>query len=205
MASLLEAVRKAVSAALGATKKDVFGPKKPDKPKPKKQGSAWARTLRGSRLKALVRKAVRLFFKEKKPEFKKFTGAIGYTGYSEGKRLWSHGGYWGATKPVEKKVPPYPEGKMPVMTEIEGFIYEGDILPVYSSNVGSARYDHDNETLYVVFHGGRGEHRRYKYWPISEDEAHAFGIAFSKGGWVWDHLRIRGTKYGHKKNYVEME
>ena len=40
---------------------------------------------------------------------------------------------------------------------------------------------------------------------ISRILAEAFFNAGSKGGWVWDNLRIRGTALGHKVSYMHVK
>ena len=52
----------------------------------------------------------------------------------------------------------------------------------------------------VEFIGGG----KYLYSNISREEALSFATAQSKGSWVWDFLRIRRTKHGHRKPYVRI-
>jgi hypothetical protein len=42
----------------------------------------------------------------------------------------------------------------------------------------------------------------YKYWPISEAEARTTFRYSSKGIYVWDQMRVRGSATLHKKNYA---
>lgn len=58
------------------------------------------------------------------------------------------------------------------------------------------------KAIYVTFYEGGGAGRTYKYWTITTPEALNMYRASSKGIHVWDAFRIRGTKYGHKKNYA---
>ncbi len=52
------------------------------------------------------------------------------------------------------------------------------------------------------FHGGENKGESiYGYEPVGLQMARSFFHTSSKGKWVWDNLRIRGTKYGHKVNY----
>lgn len=78
------------------------------------------------------------------------------------------------------------------------FVFNQGLFVVHSSNVSSFQYFINSQSLLVQFHNGGV----YKYSNISEQEAVYFYIAQSKGGAVWDILRIRGTLKGHKKPYV---
>lgn len=85
----------------------------------------------------------------------------------------------------------------------------GEMVEVRSSNVHSIGYDVDNQTLYVRFWATRvrrGQEVRfpgslYGYRDVWPEEFLDFLDAASKGNWVWDHLRERGTVSGHKKPY----
>lgn len=88
-------------------------------------------------------------------------------------------------------------------------IVTGEMVEVRSSNVHSIGYDLDNHVLYVRFWAEtvrKGELVRfpgalYGYRDVWPEEFLDFLDASSKGGWVWDHLRERGTVSGHKKAY----
>lgn len=67
-----------------------------------------------------------------------------------------------------------------------------------SSNVAGFRYLLDDGALEVEFKDGSF----YQYRPVSEVEALSLYRAGSKGTWIWDNLRIRGTALGHRKDYV---
>jgi hypothetical protein len=95
-----------------------------------------------------------------------------------------------------------------------------------SANVHSFGFHNDTHSLFVrfkdnprkaqlaggygiggVFHGsGRGRPHRpgalYLYHHVPAKLFLAFITASSKGGWVWDHLRIRGTLSGHQYDYA---
>ena len=72
-----------------------------------------------------------------------------------------------------------------------------------SSNVTDASYDPENNFLKVGFGGkGKSKYGRYGYHDVSPAEARSFYGAGSKGKWVWDHLRVRGTVFGFQKPYV---
>jgi hypothetical protein len=83
-----------------------------------------------------------------------------------------------------------------------------------SSNVHSFGYDMDTGYLYVRFNaesGGPGS--LYRYSGVAPEEFLTLYAVRSGGGgkkshrygpgeWVWDHLRIRETKSGHRKDYA---
>lgn len=85
--------------------------------------------------------------------------------------------------------------------EVDEFVNDGMMMVVHSSNVSSAVYYREINELILSFHGGG----TYAYSNISPEEARSFAQAQSKGVWTWDHLRVRGTKYGHKKPYVRLQ
>lgn len=78
----------------------------------------------------------------------------------------------------------------------------GEWVSVTSSNVDRISYElgKNGGTLKVIFK----DQNEYHYWPVSPDEAVDLLQTGSKGGWVWDHLRIRKTALGHQKNYVHV-
>jgi hypothetical protein len=85
----------------------------------------------------------------------------------------------------------------------------GEMVRVQSSNVYSIGYDLNTHTLYVRFLVERISDGRvtrspgslYGYRNVTPEEFLDFLSAPSKGNWVWDHLRIRGTVSGHQKDY----
>lgn len=82
-------------------------------------------------------------------------------------------------------------------TEIEQFLYDGKVITVNSSNVEAFRYDIEKKRLYVDYLDGSG----YWYDGVPEKIAERAMTMQSKGDFVWDYLRIRGTKTGHKYPY----
>lgn len=84
--------------------------------------------------------------------------------------------------------------------EVQAFIYDANVTYVGSSNVVAGRYFLDSEKLVIEFNTGG----IYLYSSISEEDARVFLRRKSKGGFVWDYLRIRGTKLGHKKPYIRL-
>ena len=98
--------------------------------------------------------------------------------------------------------PPPPNSPNSPMVD---FLTMGRWLSVTSTNVAAIAFDLKKQTLYVQFHpGSKDPNPRYWYTPINAAQAGQFAVAPSKGGWVWDHLRVRGTKYGHKVPYGHM-
>lgn len=83
---------------------------------------------------------------------------------------------------------------------VEKFLL-GELVNVVSSNVAMIQYDNDLKILYIAFKNGYW----YQYFQVSAIEAEGIFNAGSKGGWVWDNLRIRGTVFGSKKVYAFME
>lgn len=83
--------------------------------------------------------------------------------------------------------------------------------PVTSSNVHSIgmRIDHPENkfgALFIRFLGGEGKKRSgegpvYEYARVPVDLFREFLAAASKGKFVWDHIRIRGTVTGHRFRY----
>lgn len=88
-------------------------------------------------------------------------------------------------------------------------LFEG-MIPVRSSNVHSIGYEWGNRgatgNLMVRFLGGTGKARSgpgalYRYIGVPRAVFVAFKMASSKGKFVWDELRIRGTISGHQYPY----
>lgn len=78
---------------------------------------------------------------------------------------------------------------------VEGFIYNQEPLFVHSSSVAMVQYFIEDEKLMIEFNNGSA----YMYDDISEEEARLFTRYWTKGGWVWDFLRVRGK--GNAKKY----
>lgn len=80
-----------------------------------------------------------------------------------------------------------------------------EYVPCQSSNVHSFSYDYDRMRLHVRFHPsgkeGRGKGSLYAYEGVPPRKFLALLNAPSKGVWVWDNLRIRGTVSGHQHDY----
>ncbi len=77
------------------------------------------------------------------------------------------------------------------------FINMGEVKSFQSSNVHSAFYEQRNQALFVQFLAGS----LYRYENVNTGEAESMYRSVSAGTWVWDNLRIRGTKLGHRKDY----
>ena len=85
------------------------------------------------------------------------------------------------------------------------------MIPVRSSNVHSIGYEWSDEprqpgNLLVRFLGGTGKNRSgpgplYRYRDVPREVFLKFRDASSKGKFVWDELRIRGTVSGHQYDY----
>lgn len=83
---------------------------------------------------------------------------------------------------------------------VEGFLLDADLFPVHSTNVAIAQYHHETNQLMLEFLNGAA----YLYSNVTIDEAFDFARAPSKGIWVWNNLRVRGSKTGYKKPYVRL-
>lgn len=66
-----------------------------------------------------------------------------------------------------------------------------------STNCVGGRYI--PESLYMELEFKDGSY--YGYFNVGREEAESMYHATSHGGWVWDNLRIRGTKLGYRKEY----
>lgn len=75
-----------------------------------------------------------------------------------------------------------------------------------STNVHSAKYDPDENVLIMGYKGGRGKWqgrlRYYAYSGVDLSEAEECWDSISRGGWVWDELRVRKTLRGTQKPVV---
>lgn len=93
-------------------------------------------------------------------------------------------------------------------------IVTGDMVPVRSSNVHSIGYDADSVYLYVRFlqpspilsankadADRKGPGPLYRYRDVEPEQFLAMLAAPSKGEWLWDNIRVRGTASGHRKDY----
>lgn len=86
------------------------------------------------------------------------------------------------------------------MNDATSFLAGKMIVMADSSNVAWFGYAPRTEELTVGYKAKRGRpERAYVYSNVSRVEAAAMFAASSKGTYVWDVLRIRGTVYGHKK------
>ena len=85
--------------------------------------------------------------------------------------------------------------------DVDAFLHFGQWLPVKSSNVAAIQYDGERSRLQIEFlDKGKGP-GFYGYDDVSIREAEFLARSGSKGGWVWDNLRVRGTVFGWKKPY----
>lgn len=73
----------------------------------------------------------------------------------------------------------------------------GAWMTVSSSNVAAAQWDEERQVMTIEFHDGSF----YEYAHITAGDAESFADAPSKGGWVWDVLRVRGTVFGFNPDH----
>lgn len=87
--------------------------------------------------------------------------------------------------------------------EVSNFVNRGEIMYVHSSNLEWIQYKIENQQLYIKFkQKGRGRgHTLYEYDGVTPQEAIMFAKESSKGGKVWDLLRVRGSATGARKFY----
>jgi len=69
----------------------------------------------------------------------------------------------------------------------------GAWMKVSSSNVAGAQWDEDRQVMTLEFRDGSF----YEYANCDSGTAESFADAPSKGGWVWDVFRVRGTVFGY--------
>lgn len=86
-------------------------------------------------------------------------------------------------------------------SEVTEFLLLGRPMWVASSNVVGIQFLRDENKMIVEFGARTGGKRFYEYSNVSMDEARAFAFAPSKGVFVWNTFRQRGTVRGHKKPY----
>ncbi len=84
------------------------------------------------------------------------------------------------------------------LDEAEEWATFGEWAPMASSNVAGASYEHEEERLTIGYLDGS----YYQYQPVSYEKALDFYRAGSKGTWVWDNLRVRGTVFGYQVPYT---
>ncbi len=84
---------------------------------------------------------------------------------------------------------------------VEDFVENEQILFTHSSNVASAQYFGTVQKMMVEFHNGGS----YLYSNVTSEEALEFAKAMSKGGFIWDAFRVRGSKTAHKKPYIKLK
>lgn len=85
----------------------------------------------------------------------------------------------------------------------------GEKVPTsQSSNVWSIQYDLDQRALFIRFQAPKTKQNPakrsgplYRYSNVPPDVFLAMLKATSKGGFVWDRIRVRGTVSGHRYDY----
>ena len=91
-------------------------------------------------------------------------------------------------------------------------VLTGEMINVQSSNVHSIGFKMNflaptKSTIYVRYLGTNdagdrvGQGPLYEYFGIHPDQFQSFVKAGSKGVWVWDHLRVRGSRVQHQYRY----
>lgn len=144
-----------------------------------------------------VRKGVGSLFRGGKPKPPKIDRTYSLTGTGP----WGHRGI-ASGNAAEPDLSAENISKWKPLTEDQtlGFLYDNQPLFVHSTNVAMMQYDREAEKLMVEFKDGSA----YLYDAVTPTEAEHFVRYMSKGQAVWDLLRVRGTKHGHKKNFVKI-
>jgi hypothetical protein len=83
----------------------------------------------------------------------------------------------------------------------EARLLGGERIDVESSNVGWFQYFQKDEELHVGFLDGSV----YAYYRVPLDTVFQIWRAGSKGGAIWDLLRVRGTVFGYKFEYAFLD
>lgn len=120
-----------------------------------------------------------------------------------GGKFVGHRGYaLGSTEEGKMDLSPENKAKWKQVSResAEGFL-NGEPLFVHSTNVVAAQYYADENKMQVEFKGGSA----YLYSNVSLEEAWDFLEAGSKGSWIWDKLRVRGSKTAHRKPYTKIK
>ena len=112
-----------------------------------------------------------------------------------------------ASAPTSQPSAPVPDPTKPTQSDFDtpksqspstDFLAGETYSAFSSSNVQSATYNARENSMDIGFRNGGV----YRYQDITPPEAKSFYSAGSKGKWVWDHLRVRGTVFGYQKPYT---
>lgn len=112
-------------------------------------------------------------------------------------------------KPRTSITIPLAPGRRPKRVSVDDPMVTGEMIPVAgSSNVHSFGYDYGTGTLRIRFLGrDRSSGKRggpgpmYEYSGVPPTLFERMRKAASKGRFIWDHIRIRGTVSGHRFDY----
>jgi hypothetical protein len=72
----------------------------------------------------------------------------------------------------------------------------GDWVPSTSPQLELVRYLADEQKLFIQYPGGVV----WSYDPYTEAEVRAFAAGGFRMTWVWDHVKVRGTRDRHQRN-----
>ena len=84
--------------------------------------------------------------------------------------------------------------------EAQDFLAGGNPIFVHSTNVVMIQWFPEIGKCMVEYKGGGA----YLYSNVTESEMRSFLQAQSKGGFIWDHFRVRGSRTAHRKPYVRI-
>lgn len=144
-----------------------------------------------------------------------FEGWLKPTKTPSTRNISKQGGHRGIAVGLGKKPVKLPSGRVLNRQtisddEVEAFVYDQELLFVHSSNVGAVQYFPEVEKMMVEFLGSGmkgksgGKTSAYLYSNVTIDEAISLAQAQSKGIWIWDNFRVRGSKTAHKKPYIKL-
>lgn len=92
--------------------------------------------------------------------------------------------------------------KMLGADEVADFVYRAQPLFVHSTYMVMGQYFIEEKKFLIEYPDGE----IWAYDPVTEEMAIQFAQAQSKGGWVYDHIRVRGKGniHNHQMNAVQV-
>lgn len=96
----------------------------------------------------------------------------------------------------QKELPPDVAQRpaVPFTGDFELWLRTGQWESVSSSNVAAIAYDAANQLAKVRYRNGA----EWEYGPFDQDMARRFYLTGSKGIFIWDYLKRRGTRDQHQ-------
>lgn len=96
----------------------------------------------------------------------------------------------------QRELPPDVTGLpgVPFTGDFELWLRTGQWETVSSTNVVAIGYDAAQQLIRIRYKNGE----QWEYGPFNEDMARRLYLTGSKGIWVWDYIKVRGTKDQHQ-------